>query len=70
MRDFDDIRRRFPHLTLNVYAASRERVALEVMQDDETLGLFEGSTLASCLARAFPVEPEPDRPLVEGDLFS
>ena len=58
MTDLDAIRARFPHVTLNVYAPAGGDVALEVLDGDESLGLFEGRTLAACLRRAFPADEE------------
>lgn len=55
---FDDLRRRYPRFTFNVYAPASGRVQLEIIDADDQVTAFEGATLAACIARAFgAVEP-------------
>jgi hypothetical protein len=75
MASLDDLRRQFPLFDFNVYAPSGGRVTLEIIDGSSEVTAFEGATLASCIARAFPepsfvtepvVEPEPVEEVMPG----
>lgn len=59
LRTVDDIRARYPHLRVTLYALEPGKpVMLELISTDDVIYEFRGATEAEAVAAAFPDEDE------------
>jgi len=72
MRSLDEVRAKYPHLGLTLYALEPGKpVTLEILTPDGNLHAFRGATEEAAIGAAFdeieepaPVEPTPPAPTV------
>jgi hypothetical protein len=68
----DDLRAKYPHLSLTVYAYSGQPVVLECITGDGTTFKFTAPTEADAIKKGFPedfAEPAPAAPPAPSNVF-